>query len=163
MLINASRFTAMHGQLRGAVQALVDDIRGSVKLNGALVETLALQDPQLKRLYQVWVDEFANAGASWSSVQSVLLAAVGPVKVVEVNRLSAGTLNYDEYGDTGLSVIAVGGYSLSRGLTLEGLMVSYFLRNSMMYDTLMQMGRWFGMAGMGGDDSLKSHLVARGG
>ena len=40
--------------------------------------------------------------------------------------------------------IAVGGFSLSRGLTLEGLMVSYFLRNSMMYDTLMQMGRWFG-------------------
>ena len=41
-------------------------------------------------------------------------------------------------------VIAVGGFSLSRGLTLEGLIVSYFLRNSMMYDTLMQMGRWFG-------------------
>jgi hypothetical protein len=41
-------------------------------------------------------------------------------------------------------VIAVGGFSLSRGLTLEGLTVSYFLRNSMMYDTLMQMGRWFG-------------------
>ncbi|TVS19591.1 MAG: endonuclease, partial [Gammaproteobacteria bacterium] len=37
-----------------------------------------------------------------------------------------------------------GGFSLSRGLTLEGLTVSYFLRNSMMYDTLMQMGRWFG-------------------
>ena len=41
-------------------------------------------------------------------------------------------------------MIAVGGFSLSRGLTLEGLTVSYFLRNSMMYDTLMQMGRWFG-------------------
>ena len=34
--------------------------------------------------------------------------------------------------------------NLSRGLTLEGLTVSYFLRNSVMYDTLMQMGRWFG-------------------
>ena len=45
---------------------------------------------------------------------------------------------------TGLNAIAVGGFSLSRGLTLEGLMVSYFLRNSIMYDTLMQMGRWFG-------------------
>ena len=41
-------------------------------------------------------------------------------------------------------MIAVGGFSLSRGMTLEGLHVSYFLRNSMMYDTLMQMGRWFG-------------------
>ena len=42
------------------------------------------------------------------------------------------------------ALIAVGGFSLSRGLTLEGLVVSYFLRNSMMYDTLLQMGRWFG-------------------
>ena len=44
----------------------------------------------------------------------------------------------------GLSVIAVGGDKLSRGLTLEGLSISYFLRTSRMYDTLMQMGRWFG-------------------
>jgi hypothetical protein len=41
-------------------------------------------------------------------------------------------------------VIAVGGNSLSRGLTLEGLSTSYFFRNSQMYDTLLQMGRWFG-------------------
>ena len=45
---------------------------------------------------------------------------------------------------TGVSIIAVGGDKLSRGLTLEGLSVSYFLRASKMYDTLMQMGRWFG-------------------
>lgn len=44
----------------------------------------------------------------------------------------------------GISVIAIGGDKLSRGLTLEGLSVSYFLRASKMYDTLMQMGRWFG-------------------
>jgi hypothetical protein len=43
-----------------------------------------------------------------------------------------------------VTIIAVGGFSLSRGLTLEGLTVSYFMRNSIMYDTLMQMGRWFG-------------------
>lgn len=53
-------------------------------------------------------------------------------------------LDYGMYTENGLRVIAVGGLSLSRGLTLEGLMVSYFHRNSQMYDTLMQMGRWFG-------------------
>lgn len=42
------------------------------------------------------------------------------------------------------AVIAVGGGTLSRGLTLEGLVVSYFLRSSNTYDTLLQMGRWFG-------------------
>ncbi|MFN7308351.1 MAG: Z1 domain-containing protein [Acetobacteraceae bacterium] len=44
----------------------------------------------------------------------------------------------------GYKVIAIGGDKLARGLTLEGLCTSYFLRASRMYDTLMQMGRWFG-------------------
>jgi len=38
----------------------------------------------------------------------------------------------------------VGGAVLARGLTLEGLSVSFFLRTSQQYDTLLQMGRWFG-------------------
>jgi hypothetical protein len=41
-------------------------------------------------------------------------------------------------------VIAVGGNTLSRGLTLSGLVCSYFVRASNAYDTLLQMGRWFG-------------------
>ena len=53
-------------------------------------------------------------------------------------------LNYDNYKKEGLNAITIGGYSLSRGFTIEGLTVSYFLRNSQMYDTLLQMGRWFG-------------------
>jgi hypothetical protein len=40
--------------------------------------------------------------------------------------------------------IVVGGNTLSRGLTIEGLTISYFIRSSNMYDSLMQMGRWFG-------------------
>jgi hypothetical protein len=41
--------------------------------------------------------------------------------------------------------IIIGGNTLSRGLTLEGLVSSYFLRDSTMTaDTLTQMGRWFG-------------------
>src|SRR5690606_12526602 len=51
---------------------------------------------------------------------------------------------YFENRSEGLNVIAIGGDKLSRGLTLEGLTVSYYLRASKMYDTLMQMGRWFG-------------------
>ena len=41
-------------------------------------------------------------------------------------------------------IIAVGGNTLSRGLTLEGLSVSFFVRTASAYDTLLQMGRWFG-------------------
>ena len=61
----------------------------------------------------------------------------------EINGGSGDALNYYDHKN-GLSVIAIGGDKLSRGLTLEGLSVSYYLRASRMYDTLMQMGRWFG-------------------
>ncbi len=70
---------------------------------------------------------------------------MGSTLVISINSKSRDVLNYssDDYPN-GRSLIAVGGIGLSRGLTLEGLMISYFLRNSIMYDTLMQMGRWFG-------------------
>ena len=94
-------------------------------------------------LHQAWEREYASLGLDWADVQQRLNEAAEPIKVVEVNSRSAEPLNYGDYRE-GLSVIAVGGYSLSRGLTLEGLTVSYFLRSSVMYDTLMQMCRWFG-------------------
>jgi hypothetical protein len=66
------------------------------------------------------------------------------VEVRVINGGSRDVLNYDQHKDKGLHVIAVGGLALSRGFTLEGLSVTYILRNSGAYDTLMQMGRWFG-------------------
>ncbi len=56
----------------------------------------------------------------------------------------AGDVRHYKDAKNGCYIIAIGGDKLSRGLTLEGLTVSYFLRSSHMYDTLMQMGRWFG-------------------
>jgi hypothetical protein len=143
MLVNVSRFTGVQGQVNRLIQAFIQDIQAAVRLHCGLPTEQALRDPEVSALQQVWRQEFAGS-ADWSAVQKQLLEAASPIRVVEVNNQSHGTLNYDEYEATGLSVIAVGGFSLSRGLTLEGLMVSYFLRNSMMYDTLMQMGRWFG-------------------
>ena len=80
---------------------------------------------------------------TWAEVKEHLRDAAAKIQVRQINGGSADTLNYFDV-KTGLSVIAVGGDKLSRGLTLEGLSVSYFLRPSKMYDTLMQMGRWFG-------------------
>jgi hypothetical protein len=144
MLVNASRFTGMQGRIRALIQELLVDIQASVRLHGALPTERALRDSEMSALFTVWTDEYPNAGVEWPEVQRVLVEASAAIRVVEVNSRSHGTLNYSDYKESGLSVIAVGGYSLSRGLTLEGLMVSYFLRNSVMYDTLMQMGRWFG-------------------
>jgi hypothetical protein len=72
--------------------------------------------------------------------------AASRIEVKSIHGGSGEALDYFDHKN-GLSVIAVGGNKLSRGLTLEGLSVSYYLRASRMYDTLMQMGRWFGYRG----------------
>lgn len=79
----------------------------------------------------------------WEEVKLHLNEAARRIQVKEINGGSGEVLDYINHRN-GLSVIAIGGDKLSRGLTLEGLSVSYYLRASRMYDTLMQMGRWFG-------------------
>src|SRR5690606_28035583 len=82
----------------------------------------------------------------WKNVLKHLNDAASRIEVKSIHGGSGEALDYFDH-KTGLSVIAVGGNKLSRGLTLEGLSISYYLRASRMYDTLMQMGRWFGYKG----------------
>jgi Z1 domain len=146
MLVNASRFTGIQGKLRNRVAEIVEIIRNAVTVDAAKGES-ALENPEIAALHDVWTEEFASLddATGWPDVQSRLYEVLTAAQVIQVNSSRAsGALNYDDRGEFGQTVIAVGGFSLSRGLTLEGLTVSYFLRNSVMYDTLMQMGRWFG-------------------
>ena len=145
MLVNVSRFLNLQAQVRNEIHSLLDRIRSSVRVNGARPPKRALRDPEIAALHAAFRHHYeATCGVSWEEVQKLLHESASPVSVVEVNGHSPGSLDYLEHAENGLNVIAVGGLSLSRGLTLEGLVVSYFLRNSMMYDTLLQMGRWFG-------------------
>ena len=145
MLVNVSRFVAVQRQIRNQIHTLVDCIRSSVYVNGAKQSDEALRDPEIAALFRAFKTHYeGSCGMPWPNVQKMLHDSVSAMKVVEVNSQAPGSLDYVEYEKSGLNVIAVGGFSLSRGLTLEGLVVSYFLRNSMMYDTLLQMGRWFG-------------------
>lgn len=144
MLVNASRFTAVQQQLRDVIHDYLDKLTRAVRHDGAKEEEAALQNQHIRDLRDTWEAEYSHLEFGWSEVQGQLLDAAAPIRVVEVNSRSSGNLAYDAHKETGLQVIAVGGFSLSRGLTLEGLTVSYFLRNSTMYDTLLQMGRWFG-------------------
>lgn len=144
MLVNASRFTNVQGRLRGAIHELLENIQTSVRVNGAKPLLEAEADPEISMLKAAWETEYNNTRETWKQIFPHLNEAAASINAVEVNSKSAGTLNYSEYKENGLNVIAVGGFSLSRGLTLEGLMTTWFLRNSVMYDTLMQMGRWFG-------------------
>ena len=144
MLVNASTFVDVQGRLRAALVEELDIIKQAIRISAGLSESKALRDPSIAALRDVFQDEFGSLEVTWREIQGLLLDAVSPIKVVEVNGKSAGTLNYRDHLKNGLHVVAVGGFSLSRGLTLEGLSTTYFLRNSVMYDTLLQMGRWFG-------------------
>ena len=89
-------------------------------------------------------DEFNIATTSWEEILAVLPNILSDIDVRMINGTAKDALDYAVNINKGLKIIAIGGDKLSRGLTLEGLCVSYFVRTSKMYDTLMQMGRWFG-------------------
>tara|TARA_B100000676_G_C18010997_1_gene806668 strand:- start:47 stop:1570 length:1524 start_codon:yes stop_codon:yes gene_type:complete len=94
---------------------------------------------------------------SWSKIKKEIpetienLANLNSETVVVLNsKTKKDVINFSnpEYDAPGkyLNKIYIGGYKLSRGLTLEGLSVSYFTRiaKSPLTDTILQMGRWFG-------------------
>lgn len=145
MLVNVSRFNDVQTKLTGLVNNLLNSIRTACRGHAALDEIEALRDPEVRALREAWDAQYeGRVPETWPQVQRTLVQAVGPVEVRKVNSKSADKLDYRRYKQDGLHVIAIGGFTLSRGFTLEGLTVSYFLRNSLMYDTLLQMGRWFG-------------------
>jgi len=146
MLINVSRFTNVQSNVKLLVDEYLKEIRQAISNHYKLDSAQALRNSELASLKEIFDNEFVQIGHTWDEVQAVLKDAVSPIGVIEVNSsLSTEPLDYSrKERPQGRNVIAVGGMSLSRGLTLEGLTVSYFLRNSIMYDTLMQMGRWFG-------------------
>lgn len=145
MLVNVSQFTKVQDQVETLVHGELERYQTAVRNFSALPQASALKDPRLHALHETWQKEYAGCGFDWLAIQRALHNAVLPITTKAVNqRTGPKALDYRAYRETGLRIIAVGGNSLSRGLTLEGLMVSYFRRTTKMYDTLLQMGRWFG-------------------
>lgn len=145
MLVNVSRFNDVQASVTEEIKNFLDRVSKSVVAYGALPIDEALVYPDIKNLAAVYANEFVECEFDFEEVLSVILRTAKRVEVEMVNGLSQKKtgLPYSDY-EEGLWVIAVGGLKLSRGLTLEGLSVSFFLRNAMAYDTLTQMCRWFG-------------------
>ena len=161
MLVHVARFVLWSDR----VAVLIDN---QLKKYQRLI---AYKDPRfLNSLKILYLEDFAKTTSSVSKVlpdyyydplikvhewEEVLFYLYETSQVINVRAIVGSSrrnelefepleeLNYERRPD-GFSVIAVGGTKLSRGLTLEGLSISYFLRTSRMYDSLMQMGRWFG-------------------
>ncbi len=143
MLINVSRFTMIQDQVAVLVNEYLKDMQAACRNYAALDVEKALKDPYINKLKSSYEEIYSSIELNWEEIQHHLHASCAGIIVQVFNRNAGQNFSYEEYKD-GLRVIAVGGMSLSRGLTLEGLVTSYFYRNSKMYDTLMQMGRWFG-------------------
>ena len=158
MLIHVSRYKSWQKQIRNLVDRLFNYYKQEIEADDLdVLEQMrkAFEDDTPGYLsYKTVTSRILNSDYknidnqmkvhSWDEVRPHLYAAVQKIKVCTINGTSGDVLDYTENEGTGISVIAIGGDKLSRGLTLEGLSVSYFLRASKMYDTLMQMGRWFG-------------------
>lgn len=148
MLVHVTRFTAVQSLVREQVEDhlhfLVDSLRDRYGKGPKL----------LAELQELWERDFVPTTAhfpadeaeplTWEQVSTELLDAIRKIQVKAVNGTSRDALDYYDNRKDGLSVIAIGGQKLSRGLTLSGLTVSYYLRWANTYDTLLQMGRWFG-------------------
>ncbi|MDO9354950.1 MAG: Z1 domain-containing protein, partial [Solirubrobacteraceae bacterium] len=148
MLIHVVRFTNVQGIVKEEVEAELKAILNRLQCGDGRRKP-TIQD----EFRQLWESDYlptsAQAGEGyrlprWEVVEPLLLKVAQSIEVREINGSALDALDYEQHKESGLNIIAIGGDKLSRGLTLEGLTVSYFLRSSRMYDTLMQMGRWFG-------------------
>lgn len=160
MLIHVSRFMRWQDHIAELVSNQFIYYRRGIDQNDAVIldelkSTFEEDDNGFKSYVsvskQILDSELKNLDSQiqvhkWSEVLQHLNDAASRIEVKSIHGGSGEALDYFDHKN-GLSVIAVGGNKLSRGLTLEGLSVSYYLRASRMYDTLMQMGRWFGYRG----------------
>lgn len=150
MLVHVTRFVLVQEQVAERLQDEIEAIQLKLRHGeGSAQKSIRAE------LRDLWERDFEPTTAAipehergrelaWTDVEAHLLDAASKIIVRKVNGQAADSLTYKDHRDSGLNVIAVGGDKLSRGLTLEGLSVSYYLRTSKMYDTLLQMGRWFG-------------------
>lgn len=145
MLVHVTRYQAVQKRVIAQVQEALDTLTNDVRYGGktGLAPFKALWEGEFEPVTRS-LDLEDCPPVAWQQLEAALRATISSISVREINGSSADVLDYELNKDQGLNVIAVGGDKLARGLTLEGLSITYFLRGSTMYDTLMQMGRWFG-------------------
>lgn len=157
MLINISRFNETQKEIAHVVGDYVAELKSMVQAYSSLPLKDFLKIPLLKRIYDVWNNDLyfgkldekgvaTNKSIPFEKICARLYSEVSKFEVVVINGTikKKDRFNYETRQAVGARVIVVGGFSLSRGLTLSGLMTSYYNRNATAFDVLLQMGRWFG-------------------
>jgi Z1 domain len=145
MLIHTSRFKNVQSTIKAEVESFFEEVKNQILYNpkgSHILEVEKLYEIDTNKTILQWNKK--ETIYIWEEVYKEIRKSIGKIQVMEINGNSKDALDYYEYETEGMHVIAVGGDKLSRGITLEGLSVTYYFRNTLMYDTLMQMGRWFG-------------------
>ena len=158
MLINISHKKSLQADVYSIVSEYLDSLRNIIRYEHLKGYEYLKNKKELRDLHQIWVEDF-NSEGDFSDLLATIVSKDRAIKVNLINSDSEDGLDYEFYPN-GLHVIAIGGYSLSRGFTLEGLTTSYILRNSKMSDTILQMGRWFGYRD-GFDDICRIFITPR--
>ena len=145
MLIHISHLTDSHSRVREMVEDYLEELKEDIKDNVSSVRSI---------FEKIWSRDFSETtknivGSCDHEFEKVWKNCGKFTEFLEIimdNSNSTERLSFDRSQREGepLWAVVVGGNTLSRGLTLEGLTTSYFVRNSKAYDTLLQMGRWFG-------------------
>jgi hypothetical protein len=161
MMVNVSRFVFVQSAVRDLLSLHIKKTANAVAANYMKPEEQSARNAFMQDLRDAFESEYRNTDVTWEQVKSELNNVTQQIRLCVINSGSDEALDFKGYerDGTGLTVIAVGGLSLSRGLTIEGLTVSYMYRNTKMYDTLMQMGRWFGYR-PGYEDLCRVYLSA---
>ena len=158
MMVNMSRFIAVQKVIKRNLEVILTDVINALQYNLDMANPYNFENEIIERIYGVWLEQYdgrirknpedtKSPVVKWEEIVPMLYQSNKDVELRVINSQGNDTLDYDAYeraNHRGLRVIAIGGLALSRGLTLEGLVVSYFFRNTATYDVLMQMGRWFG-------------------
>jgi hypothetical protein len=139
MLVHTSVNTLVHQSFQTPLRLAVDGLRSRVAHpEGDLDDLRELWESEIAR---VPAEDFDHKPVAFDELAPYLPGVLHECRIVMDNSTSKDRLDYE---NGPVVAIAVGGNTLSRGLTLEGLCVSYFVRAVSAYDTLLQMGRWFG-------------------
>jgi len=146
MLVHTSQSQAAHHRLRDLLEEALASLRTRAEdayERPSVIDWLqGIWDNDFRPTSAALQSDFGNPVHDFHEIERYALEFLGDIRLLELNSSSFDDLDYT--ATPNIRVAAVGGNKLSRGLTLEGLMVSYYLRRSTEYDTLLQMGRWFG-------------------
>ena len=148
MLIHVTRFTSVQAAVRAQVEDELEFLKSRIKFGDGGGSSIRVElEKEWNEDFVLTTDEIASDDTTcltWADIEPLLGEAIDPIVVKTINGTASDALDYFEHRTNGLNTIVIGGDKLSRGLTLDGLTVSYYLRASRTFDTLLQMGRWFG-------------------